>query len=174
MTYLMPEKFEAMSRAALPPRPSKICYIMRGLPGSGKSTQAFGLGSVGGPHWNADFRVISTDDYWYRPDGTYDFNGSLLKKAHELSFNKFKNILIWTESIQLQRDSVVVLDNTNIKHDHFRRYVEAARSAGYDVKYAYGMAPWAWDPEGCAKHNRHGVPLEVIQRMAAEYEAGDL
>jgi adenylate kinase family enzyme len=44
-------------------------YIMMGLPGSGKSTKAKKL-ALGN-----DF-IFSTDNYWIRPDGYYDFNAS--------------------------------------------------------------------------------------------------
>jgi adenylate kinase family enzyme len=49
----------------------KIIYLVRGIPGSGKSTFAK---SLGGTHFETD--------QFFMVDGKYNFDGSKLKEAH--------------------------------------------------------------------------------------------
>lgn len=58
-------------------RKVKLCIIMRGVPGSGKSTVAQLL-------TNKDF-IHSTDDYSY-VNGVYKFNPMKLQENHEKNF----------------------------------------------------------------------------------------
>ncbi len=60
----------------------KTLHIMRGLPGSGKSTTARNLALAldAGAKIAA---IYATDDYWYRPNGKYDFNYDLIVEAHK-------------------------------------------------------------------------------------------
>ncbi len=53
----------------------KVLYIVRGIPGSGKSTFAKQL--VG-----ADFLVCEADKY-FMVDGEYKFDATKLKQAHD-------------------------------------------------------------------------------------------
>lgn len=48
-------------------------FLIRGLPGSGKTTVA---------HELCDY-VVSADDFFYDEDGSYNFDPSKLKEAHE-------------------------------------------------------------------------------------------
>lgn len=54
----------------------KTLYIMRGVPGSGKSTLANQLAE------GDESRILSTDQFFMK-DGTYQFDGKMLGKAHE-------------------------------------------------------------------------------------------
>ncbi|KAM6180017.1 NEDD4-binding protein 2-like 1 isoform 4-T4 [Erethizon dorsatum] len=56
----------------------KHLYLLRGLPGSGKTTLARQL--------QHDFPmavIFSTDDFFAREDGAYEFNPDFLEEAHE-------------------------------------------------------------------------------------------
>lgn len=138
-------------------------YIMRGLPGSGKTTLASSLeGAV----------RLSTDQYWERPDGRYDFNPSLLSDAHEWAKVRAKGLMsIGRHKFDLNLPSCdLIIDNTNIKVEHMRPYLELAEQYGYEPVTLQPMTPWAWEVEECAKRNIHGVPLETIQRMKDQFE----
>jgi adenylate kinase family enzyme len=50
----------------------KTIYIVRGCPGSGKSTFAKTLGGI----------HIEADQYFVDADGNYNFDGSKIKNAH--------------------------------------------------------------------------------------------
>lgn len=130
----------------------KIAYIMRGVPGSGKSTIARQLaGSEGVIH--------STDDY-FMVDGVYRFDPRLLKAYHDANYQAFCNSLVLGKPI-------VVCDNTNIQRWQFARYVESAGKAGYTVVYVVLQHP---DPQEAANRNVHKVPEGVIRRMIDSWE----
>ena len=54
----------------------KFCFIMRGVPGSGKSTVASKIKGENGI-------IHSTDDYFIDANGEYQFDKTLLAKNHE-------------------------------------------------------------------------------------------
>ncbi len=129
-----------------------IAYIMRGIPGSGKSTIAKKLIHDGGV-------IHSTDDFFY-VNGEYYFDVTKIREYHNRNFEAF---------CQSMREGVpvVVCDNTNIMRHYFERYVEAARNAGYIVVFVILPHP---DPEVAAQRTLHRVPSELITRMIEVWE----
>ena len=130
----------------------KVAYIMRGVPGSGKSTIAKQLAGDNGS-------VHSTDDFFY-VDGEYRFNPECLREYHDLNFEAFRNNL--NNGVP-----VIILDNTNTRRWHFERYVEAAESTGYLVALVVLPHP---APEVAAQRTIHKVPAHAIQRMIEGWE----
>ena len=131
----------------------KKVYIMRGIPGSGKSTMARKLaGSTG--------KIHSTDDYFMK-NGEYVFEPKDLRRNHQLNFEAFKADLALGVS-------PVIVDNTNTQRWEFQNYVEAAEAAGYEVEVV--NIPHI-DPKLAAQRNTHGVPEEAIRRMLSRWEA---
>ena len=130
----------------------KYAIIMRGLPGSGKSTLARSFaGTFGAVH--------STDDYFY-VNGRYCFDPAKLREYHDQNFAAFCQSL--AEGIP-----TVICDNTNIRLEHFARYVEAAAKQGYCVTIA--TLPHI-SAERAATRTLHQVPIYVIERMISEWE----
>lgn len=130
----------------------KIAYVMRGVPGSGKSALAKTLAGDNGA-------IHSTDDFFY-VDGEYRFDGERLRSYHERNFEAFCNSL--RNGVQ-----VVVLDNTNTRHWHFERYVVAAQQAGYRVAFVVMPHP---TPEVAAQRTLHKVPVQAIAKMIEKWE----
>lgn len=131
----------------------RIAYIMRGLPGSGKSTTAKELvGEFGAIH--------STDSYFYLEDGEYRFDTSRLEEYHERNFKAF------CQSLD-DGFPVVICDNTNIKREHYERYAEAASLAGYMVMFVAMPHPTADVAAGRSVHN---VPASIVERMISDWE----
>jgi predicted kinase len=130
----------------------KFAYIMRGLPGSGKSTVAKQLVANGGV-------IHSTDDY-FLSCGKYTFDPNHIVEYHRMNLEAFR------ESLR-QGKSVVVCDNTNVKWQHFEPYVKAAQDAGYVISLVTLPHP---APEVAALRTVHKVPVQAIRRMLAEWE----
>ena len=136
---------------------NKKLYIMRGLPGSGKSTKAKELSGNSG-------QVFSTDDY-FSMSGEYNWFANLLGKAHKWNSRRCKYAI---ES----GISPVVIDNTNVTMKDLRSLrdvIELARECGYDVEIAEPNTEWRFDVNELDKRNTHNVPREVIERKVNEY-----
>lgn len=98
----------------------KVVIIMRGLPGSGKSTRAAELAeaaklaavaAAGGPERAAAaaFVIHSTDSYFIDPtSGVYVFNPELLGINHQKNFDAYCASLA-------EHIGTVIVDNTNIQ-----------------------------------------------------------
>lgn len=132
-----------------------MMFIMRGLPGSGKSTAARRLAA------DYDAIICSADDYFVNSDtGEYEFNGSLLRHAHQFCQKMAASAL--------RQNRSVVIDNTNIKRKDVEVYVELARRIGVQVSV---VSTDERDVDVCFSRNTHGVPREVIQRMKDQYQS---
>ena len=130
----------------------KIVFIMRGVPGSGKSTIAKEIAHPDG--------VIHSTDSYFEENGEYTFDPSKLGENHEKNFQSFQKSLSGEKPI-------VVVDNTNIKRSHFEKYIDAAKEKGYLVHEVAVPTP---NPKEAAERNLHGVSQDVIKRMIDEYE----
>ena len=132
----------------------KILYVMRGLPGSGKTKRAKEL--VG------DGIIHSVDDYHIK-DGKYEFDIDNLRKYHYLNF---------MASVESMKKGItpIVIDNTNITASNCRNYVDAGRTYGYEIQVVEPNTPWAFNLEELVKRNTHEAPREVIEAMLFSYE----
>ena len=135
-------------------------YIMRGLPGSGKSTQAMlrinmAWGTI--CYCSADLfhTNIETDEYNWKPENVH--------YAHQWC-------QLEARSAMNQGFDAIIVDNTNIKKKDYQYYLDIAKQYDYEVEYLVSDTEWAWDVEECFKRNTHNVPLDVIQRMKDSYE----
>lgn len=128
----------------------KECFIMRGLPGSGKST--FIKNELLPLH--GKLVVCSADDYFLGPDGRYHFIKQDIGKAHKTCFAKF------VHSIQMACPFVVV-DNTNTTALEIEGYRRFADLHEYIVTILYVDAPFV----KCMARQKHNVPFPTMHRM---------
>jgi len=136
----------------------KIAYIMRGIPGSGKSTMAEYL-VQGFENSRLSWRIHSTDALSY-VDGRYDFDPSLLSQRHKQNLVNFRNSVA-------NGVPCVICDNTNVMKREFRPYVVAAQVFGYRIVFV--ELPHI-PARLAARRTEHGVPVEVIESMIKRWE----
>ncbi len=134
---------------------SKTLYIMRGLPGSGKSAVAEALASG---------NVYAADDYPGLYGENMSFNPSLLGKAHEHTKNKI------IEAMERGEDKIA-LANTNTQHWEMAPYIKIAQEKGYYVTFVH--VEGTINPKGEMTKNIHGVPDEALGRMKSRFEPFD-
>jgi len=132
--------------------------LLRGLSGSGKSTVAREYCA------SEDDLVISTDDFFTDKEGNYVFDFAKLSDAHDYSRER---------AIRAMMDDVdhIIIDNTNTRWWEMMPYLVQARIYGYDVETVMvGSLEPLEVLEEYAARNKHGTPLEIIQRQASHFE----
>ncbi|XP_007105513.2 NEDD4-binding protein 2-like 2 isoform X1 [Physeter macrocephalus] len=135
----------------------KLLILLRGLPGSGKTTLSrILLGQ------SRDGIVFSTDDYFHHQDG-YRYNVNQLGDAHDWNQNRAKQAIN-------QGRSPVIIDNTNTQAWEMKPYVEMAIGKGYRIEFHEPETWWKFDPEELEKRNKHGVSRKKIAQMLDRYE----
>lgn len=151
-------------------KPEQELFIMRGLPGSGKSTNAAKLVGHGVIH-STDSVIERSNDYRKFFKSMVDNNDfSPLSKAH--STNLKEAILSMKNGI-----SPVIIDNTNLTMSEPKAYVKAALELGYsdnNIKI-FDIGTGGLSAEELADRNTHGVPLDKIKAMIQKYNsAGEM
>ena len=96
----------------------KIAIIMRGIPGSGKSTKAKELAK------KYDATICSADDF-FESTGKYVFDVKKIGEAHKECFAKF--------SKAIKQGKNVIVDNTNLKPFEVEKYLDALENTDYKV-----------------------------------------
>lgn len=123
--------------------------LVRGVPGSGKSTYVKKTRGIFDCHREAD-------EYFIRPDGVYDFNSHLLKEAHEWCFNLAKDDLLNSEWVE-----TVYVSNTFTRLWEMQKYIELAKEEGIELEVVRCTGNY---------QNVHGVPSDKVQQMKERFE----
>ena len=142
----------------------KMLLFVRGLPGSGKSTVAE---KYKAKHHDSCI-VCSTDEYWMRPDGRYDWNYELIGEAHAWNQNRVERYLASEQAMDW--DTIVIVDNTNVNFKEMKPYIIMALEFGYDIEFKEPDTEWKYDVEECFKKNTHGVPYSTVLKMYQRWE----
>jgi len=137
---------------------SRVMFMMRGLPGSGKSTVVKAIRR----HFPANSVSCSADDFFI-VDGVYQFNAKQLKDAHAACHAQ-------CEAYCVLGTPVIVVDNTNIVHWEMSKYFSLAASYRYCVVVVEPRTPWKMDVDELVARNSHGVPRQVIQRRIRDMQ----
>ena len=124
----------------------KVLYIVRGIPGSGKSTFAK---TLGGQHYEADMFFIDEN-------GVYNFDFTKIKDAHQWcqSFVKSDMILEYPK---------IVVSNTFTQEWEMQPYIDMAKEHGYKV-----FTIVVENRHGGV--NEHNVPEQVLENMRNRFE----
>ncbi|XP_029792737.1 NEDD4-binding protein 2-like 1 isoform X1 [Suricata suricatta] len=136
----------------------KHLYLLRGLPGSGKTTLARQL-----QHDFPRALIFSTDDFFFREDGAYEFNPDFLEEAHEWNQKRARKAM-------RNGISPIIIDNTNLHAWEMKPYAVMALENNYEVIFREPDTRWKFNVQELARRNIHGVPREKIHRMKERYE----
>jgi predicted kinase len=147
-------------------RPNDVLVIMRGIPGSGKSTTAKRIVGNGVIHSTDDIIEAQGDynEFFANMIANKDFTP--LSQAHS---QNFKNAKASMDS----GISPVVIDNTNIKANEPKNYIEYALKLGYadeNIEFVE-VGTGGLSAEELAQRNTHGVPLDKINMMIQSMES---
>ena len=128
----------------------KNLYLLRGVPGAGKSTLAKQLGCT---HFETDS--------FFMVDGEYKFDQSKLKDAHKWCQDEVHGAMIL--NITTGEHSDIVVSNTFTQDWEMEPYMELAKSWGYRV-----FSIIVENRHGGV--NKHGVPEEKLEQMKNRFE----
>lgn len=133
----------------------KTLYIVRGVPGSGKSSLALEL--VGD-----EFLVCEADKFFVDEDGNYNFDAKKLGLAHQWCKNKVETYMK-DSLVNDQWYRKIAVSNTFTREWEMTAYFELAEKYGYRV---YSIIV----------ENRHGgtnlhaVPEDTLTAMRERFE----
>jgi predicted kinase len=151
-------------------RPNQVLILMRGIPGSGKSTKAKTLVGEGVIH-STDAVIESKGDYrafFAKMAESKSYIGLMIAHASNLKNAKLS---------MAEGKSPVIIDNTNIKAGEAKKYVVEALTMGFDDANIsiVDVGTGGLDAKGLFERNTHGVPLDKIEMMMkAHKSAGEL
>jgi len=125
-----------------------VLFIIRGLPGCGKTTLAKSI---------APGAVCQADDFFVDDEtGKYEFVPHLLNQAHNECYLKCYRLMN-------KNEPKIAVCNTGTREWEFKDYIELAKAKGYMVhvmvvEHRHGG------------ENTHGVPQDAIDKMKRRFE----
>jgi predicted kinase len=128
----------------------KMLYLVRGIPGSGKSTFAKNLVD------EKDYCHKEADMFFVDRDGNYNFEPSKIKDAHQWCQEEM-------DFLMRLEHSPVVVSNTFTQEWELQPYYELA------IKYGYYVTSIIVENRHGGV-NEHGVPEDKIELMRNRFE----
>ena len=128
---------------------NKTLTIVRGLPGSGKSTFSNFI-------WN-DYAICEADKFFYDSEGHYLFEPSKLKQAHEWCRDEVEKRMLENQK-NPQYYPEIVVSNTFTQEWEMQAYFDLAKKYDYKV-----FSIIVENRHG--NTNIHGVPDDTLKKM---------
>ena len=129
----------------------KELWILRGLPGSGKSTVAKSLNAL---HFEADM-------YHVDANGVYNWKAENIKKSHAWCKESVEASMIGSKDNPMFER--IAVSNTSTQEWEIKPYLELAEKYGYRV---YSLVV----ENRHGGENEHAVPEETIDKMRERFE----
>ena len=133
----------------------KNLILLRGIPGSGKTSTAklLGAGGAGTAHFEADM--------FFMKDGEYQFDASKLKDAHQWCLTSVEHAMLLNHTTN--DNSTIIVSNTFTQAWEMDAYFKLAAAWDYRVTTLI-----VENRHGGV--NVHGVPDEALTRMRDRFE----
>lgn len=122
----------------------KTLYIVRGLPGSGKSTWVRN---------NLHIKPFEADDFFMR-DGVYRYVPDMVHRAHEFCRRRCENAM-------KEGQEIIAVANTFSRKWEYSKYIDLADKYGYEIVIHVCKGRYK---------NIHNVPDDVISKMRERFE----
>jgi predicted kinase len=133
---------------------NKVLVIVRGLPGSGKSSFANLV-------WN-NYAICEADKFFYDEAGNYNFDPSKLKQAHEWCRQEVETKMKDNQN-NPQYYPEIIVSNTFTQEWEMQTYFDLAE------KYDYKIFSVIVENRHGNK-NIHGVPDDTLKRMKDRFQ----
>jgi predicted kinase len=133
---------------------SGILFLVRGLPGSGKTSFATNI-------WN-EYAVCEADKFFYDKEGSYNFDPTKIKEAHAWCKNEVETRMK-DHQLNEQYYPEIAVSNTFTQEWEMKDYFDLANTYGYKIV-------------SLIIENRHGnksihnVPEETMDKMKNRFE----
>ena len=132
----------------------KVLILLRGLPGSGKTSFANLI-------WSS-FVICEADQYFYDEKGNYNFDRNKLGEAHKWCQEKVETFM--KDNINNpQFYPEIIVSNTSTTEKEIQPYIDLAEKYGYIV-----VSLIVENRHG--NKSVHGVPDETIERMRTRFD----
>ena len=137
-----------------------LVIILRGIPGSGKSTfiqkivQELNLEE-------GQYKVCSADNHFIK-NGVYKYDGSDIKKAHDECNTDFMECL---DKSTEEKKIAVFVDNTNTKFWEFSKYLQHGSKENKTFVVSIRLPKKSDLHDEYLKRNIHNVPSPAVKRM---------
>lgn len=125
-----------------------MLYIIRGLPGAGKTTFAKALSKGTGFPW------VEADQFMINKEGEYEFDPDRLQECHQICQEDVK--------LSLELNGGAIVSNTFTRKWEMKPYINFAKAA---------CCPFTVLTVEGNHGSVHNVPISVIERMKARWES---
>jgi predicted kinase len=129
----------------------KFLYLIRGVPGSGKSSFARAI-------WN-DYAICEADKFFEDEEGNYNFDPSKIRQAHDWCKLQVETRM-GDNAVNPQYYPEIIVSNTFTEEWEMKPYYELGE------KYGYTVFSLIVENRHGGK-DVHGVPEEKLEQMEA-------
>jgi len=137
----------------------KTCYVLRGLPGSGKTTWAETKADEFKRQGHT-VSILSADIWRQNSDGVLVYDRTKLKSGHMNCLSHF------IETVRMGAIPIVIVDNCNIWTWEYTHYLRIAEVYGYELAIMELTPP----VKTCLERNIHHYPENEVRRLEATWD----